>query len=444
MAANTPAQERNAVLKVAGKLAFRQVQRSSIWMNLLIILIMVLTFLNLVVITGILIGLITGSFQDYRAQQTGDIIITPLTGEDSIVNTYEIRETLNSHPEVLRFTERYVQNVTVEANYQTRWDFESTENSISAGLAGIDPVIEDQVTGISEHIVEGEFLNESESGYALIGSLTLAEYTAFSDIFDPLVGVKPGTRIKVTYVEADSSRESFEEGNTRDGIDRSGTTAEFIVKGILDSKVDEVAGRIFITEADWKNVVGQKVDRVNEFAIVLKPGVSNAAVAKELNEYGLARNSKIETAEEAVPSFLIDLQRTFALLGNLSGAIAVIVSCITVFVVIYINALTRRKQIGILKGIGIKGRAIELAYIMQSLFYAIIGSAIGFAIIFFILVPYFNANPIDFPFSDGILAVTVDGTFLRASILVFVTAIAGYIPSWLIVRQNTLDSILGR
>ena len=63
---------------------------------------------------------------------------------------------------------------------------------------------------------------------------------------------------------------------------------------------------------------------------------------------------------------------------------------------------------------------------------------------FLLLVPYFDQNPIDFPFSDGILAVTAAGTLTRAAILVGVTAVAGYIPSWLIVRKNTLDSILGR
>ncbi len=141
---------------------------------------------------------------------------------------------------------------------------------------------------------------------------------------------------------------------------------------------------------------------------------------------------------------LNDLQKTFGLLGDMMGGIAVVVSSITVFVVIYVNALTRRKHIGILKGIGINGNAIIKAYIMQSLFYAVVGIVIGFIILFLLLVPYFDKNPVNFPMSDGILAVTVLGTIMRVGILTRITAVAGFLPSWLIIKQNTLDSILGR
>jgi ABC-type antimicrobial peptide transport system permease subunit len=112
--------------------------------------------------------------------------------------------------------------------------------------------------------------------------------------------------------------------------------------------------------------------------------------------------------------------------------------------VIFINALTRRKFIGILKGIGIHGRAIEISYVFQSIFYAVIGSGLGLLLVYAVLVPLFQAHPIDFPFSDGILVAPIDGTMLRVSLLVVSTIIAGYIPAWMIVRRNTLDSILGR
>ena len=56
----------------------------------------------------------------------------------------------------------------------------------------------------------------------------------------------------------------------------------------------------------------------------------------------------------------------------------------------------------------------------------------------------FAAHPIDFPFSDGILVAPLDQTFFRVGLLVASTLIAGYIPAWMIIRKNTLDSILGR
>ena len=111
---------------------------------------------------------------------------------------------------------------------------------------------------------------------------------------------------------------------------------------------------------------------------------------------------------------------------------------------IYINALTRRKYIGILKGIGISEGAIEFAYMMQSVFYAVIGIGIGLLFLYGFLVPFFAQNPIDFPFSDGILVADIGPTLFRALILLVVTMIAGLLPARIIVRQNTLDSILQR
>jgi ABC-type antimicrobial peptide transport system permease subunit len=97
-----------------------------------------------------------------------------------------------------------------------------------------------------------------------------------------------------------------------------------------------------------------------------------------------------------------------------------------------------------LKGIGITGRAIEVSYVFQSMFYACIGSSVGLVLLYTFLVPYMAANPIDFPFSDGILVAEPLETSIRVGVLVGITIVAGYIPAWMIVRRNTLNSILGR
>jgi len=65
-------------------------------------------------------------------------------------------------------------------------------------------------------------------------------------------------------------------------------------------------------------------------------------------------------------------------------------------------------------------------------------------VVFLILKPYLAAHPIDFPFSDGILVATLIGTVVRGVILFVATLIAGYIPARIVVKQNTLDAILGR
>ncbi|HRH25228.1 MAG TPA: FtsX-like permease family protein, partial [Candidatus Paceibacterota bacterium] len=145
-----------------------------------------------------------------------------------------------------------------------------------------------------------------------------------------------------------------------------------------------------------------------------------------------------------IPQFLDQIKTTFSLLGNAISAIGLVVAAITIFIVIFVNAITRRRYIGILKGIGIAPRAIIISYILQSLLYALIGAIVGSILVFAFLKPFFDANPINFPFSDGILVATVSGTSIRVAILLMATIVAGYIPARIVIKQNTLSAILGR
>ena len=46
----------------------------------------------------------------------------------------------------------------------------------------------------------------------------------------------------------------------------------------------------------------------------------------------------------------------------------------------------------------------------QATIYASLGIIVGMVLIFGMIKPYFTDNPIDFPFSDGILVATLSGT----------------------------------
>ena len=199
-----------------------------------------------------------------------------------------------------------------------------------------------------------------------------------------------------------------------------------------------------MVDSQFRSMIGRTDGNVTEIAIKLKPDTDPIAVREALELSGAGTYAKIQTYEDAQPQFLKDIIATFNMLGNVFSSLGLIVASITIFIVVFINAITRRKYIGILKGIGIRGRAIEISYVFQSIFYALIGSGVGLALVYGFLVPFFAANPIDFPFSDGILVAPLDATFTRVGLLVFSTLIAGYIPAWMIIRKNTLDSILGR
>lgn len=412
-------------LRVGYLLGIRQIQRASIWTTLLIIFIMTLTFLNLVGVSGILVGLIEGSVEANRNQYTGNVFISTPSGDPYIKDTNSIIQTLSAIKEVENFSYRYIGNASAEANYKTRRDQNEVRDTVGAQVAGIDVLRENSVTELSRYVVEGEYLTPEDTDSILIGSNLLRQYAAdFGEGFSTLDNVTPGVKIRMTYGEK---------------------TKEFTVKGIVDSKVNETSLRVFMTEGEFVRFFDRSNLNVNEIAVVAGPGISENTLKSIIVRSSTSSNSaKIQTAEESIPQFLNDIKIAFGILGNIIGGIGIVVASITIFIIIFINAITRRKYIGILKAIGIKARSIQFAYVLQSIFYAFSGSVVGVAILYGLLVPAVAQNPIDFPFSDGILVAPVDDVMTKVVILMIVTMIAGFIPAWMIIRKNTLDSILGR
>jgi ABC-type lipoprotein release transport system permease subunit len=361
-----------------------------------------------------------------QEKSIGDVIITPLDTEEEILQTESIRRTLETFPEIASFSVRYQEGARITANYETRRDLSQEPNAVGAPAIGLDPLAEDAVTRLSENVVEGEYLRPDESGYILLGALTLDRYTAgFADLTGSLENIYPGDSVRVTI------------GNS---------SQEFTVKGIIDAKAGGVAASVYLPEQELRRLSGSVSRNADEIIIRMKSTDQADAIAVKdaLVAQGFAEYAKIRTFEEALPKFITDIKQTFNILGTFIGAIGIIVASITIFIIIFINAISRRQQIGILKGIGIGPRAIEVAYVLQAAFYAIVGSALGALITYGFLIGYFDRNPIDFPFSDGILVAPPEETVIRFFTLFIVTLLAGFLPAWLIVRQNTLNSILGR
>lgn len=412
-------------LRVSVFLAWRDLRRANRWTTLLIIFIMTLTFLNLVVVSGVLVGLIEGAVQAVRERYLGDIFISNLKAKSYIEQSRNIINVAENLPGVRTVTARYIEGGTIESDYQSNKKRPNDlDRSVGTSLAGIDPIAEDAATGISQLMIEGEFLKPDDYDQIVVGALLLKKYLDFeSPNFLTLDNVEVGDRVRVVV-----------NNNARD----------VVVKGILKSKVDELDRRVFFTDKQFQGLINRYDYNVDEIVLRLTPGTSPRAIKAALLANGFDAYANIQTQEDAEPKFIKDMKKTFAILGAFISSIGLAVAAITIFIIIFVNAITRRRFIGIMKGIGVTNIAIEFAYVLQSIFYAFIGTLLGMILVFAVLKPYFLANPINFPFSDGILVASVDGTLLRALILFIATIIAGYVPARLVVKQNTLDAILGR
>ena len=410
--------------KVAHFLAWREIKRANVWTTLLISFVMTLTFLNLVVVSGILVGLIQGSEDANRFKYSSDVIISTPKQKNYIEGSNNIVKTIESLPEVQNYSARYLAGATLEDGYRERTRVTDVLDKSGGVLSGIDPYKEDQVTSLSKYLVEGEYLEPNDYDKILVGANMLFKYTPVeSPGFTLLRNAETGTKVRLKVGDI---------------------TREVTIKGVLKAKVDGIDQRIFMPDTQVRQLINRGGYNVDEISIKLfNPDDANK-VRDELIAQGFNKTAVIQTWLDAQPKFLKDIKDTFGLLGNMISSIGLVVAAITIFIVIFVNAITRRRYIGIMKGIGISSRAIEFSYIAQSIFYAVSGIAIGSFIVFFFLKPYFAEHPINFPFSDGILVATASGALIRSGILFIATVIAGYVPAKIVVKQNTLDAILGR
>ncbi|HYF04810.1 MAG TPA: FtsX-like permease family protein [Patescibacteria group bacterium] len=417
-------------LRVAFFLAFRQIRRSSKWTTGLIIFIMMLTFLNLVVVSGLLVGLISGSYVQFRDHYAGDVLITPAPGRTYIEDSQDIVSYVKGLPEVETVSSRTSILAQVKGTLDENPKAKEKPNVSGGAIIGINPDEEEKLSEFSKFVLEGQNLKNGEEGFILIGANLIKEYSTFGDVDIPglelLKNIKVGDRVRVSIETEAGPAEK-----------------DVIVKGIMKSKVDQISQRYFMVDKELRRMLPANRLELQEIAIKSKPDMGRLVADDVMAHFNNPR-VRVQTYQEAIPSFLRDIETTFGILGNFLSSFGLILACITVFIVVFINAVNRRKYIGILKGIGVEPRVITLAYVCQAVFYGVAGATIGLVITFGLLKPFFERNPINFPFSDGILVATLDGSLLRVGILLFVTILAGFIPAYMIVRKNTLDSILGR
>jgi ABC-type lipoprotein release transport system permease subunit len=417
-------------LRVGLFLSLRYVRRGSVWASLLLIAIMFLTFLNVVVVRGVLVGLPIGASISYQNEYAGKVLITPLADQRHIDRTYRIEQLVQSIEGYQAHSARYVGSAMVLANYERPQRESRLPDQVGTAVIGIEPLQEDMVTGLASLVVEGEYLGQNDTTSVMLGSQLLERYAGGT----PESGGTPETSGTISNV--------YPGDTVRITVD--GVTGEYTVSGVIKSKVGENGRRVFMHGSHLRKVIGRSSDKKDEIAVQLMEGADAHRFTAALLASGVGDLAIVQTAGDAQGQFLEDITRTFDILGNSIGFVGIVVAAITVFIMIFIVALNRQKQIGILKGVGINRLAIESSYVFLSLAYALVGISLGILVLYLVIAPYIAVHPIDFPFADGVLVAPWDDTLLRSAVLVATTVLAGYLPARMIVQKNTINAILGR
>ena len=138
------------------------------------------------------------------------------------------------------------------------------------------------------------------------------------------------------------------------------------------------------------------------------------------------------------------VSESFLSINVLMSFVGILIAAVTIFIIIYVDIVNKKKQIGILRAIGIKPYIIIFSYVILSAVYAVLGVIFGTAIFLLIIMPYFRVHPFVLPICDAVLVLNRTDYIARAEAIMWVAVLTGLVPAVLITRAKMLNAILGR
>ncbi|MCK4553089.1 FtsX-like permease family protein [Candidatus Pacearchaeota archaeon] len=377
--------------------------------NILIftILIISLGFISSIIIYGVLQDVGHDLQENFIETNMGHIILEPYRDNDKIENADNIIKKIKALPNILGIA---------KINKKAARLYDLNNNYIDTEVYIIDPEEFSQVSVIDEIIKEGSWLNKGEKNKILMGCINIDkcnEIKAF-DTIDIGVGEKVRT-IFNSYPET-----------------------ELILQGIYDHKYIEIEITSYIDEDTAMEIFSDYDSTTADQIIIRLPDRSyTQETIEEISKFEI--NAKISTWEEKSSRFASVLD-SFEIIGDISFFLGLLISAISIYVILYINILNKKTQIGIIKAIGIKSKIIALSYVMLSFFLGVIGSIVGILLTLF-MIECFKFSPIQTGVGELVPQVTIWIFWFVGFAIVLASVISGYIVSKKITKQNIIEAI---
>ncbi len=390
-------------------LAWQYIRRGRKWTLLLTLFLMTVAFINLVFVPSLFSGIIDGANKQIINTMTGDLYITPKDGRDFINN----KDQLISQVQAIEGVESISAKTLVPARLKY--------NNISGNwqILAINPNKDKKVSNISQKMISGSYLNELDTDKIIIGRQIAGGKEVEEDAF------------------------SFKDARVGDKVSLilDGKSKEFTIKGIFDTNFVESDKRAFITEKALNEIMPSSINKATTINIKTDPESNQGNIFESIKDLNIDGN--IFTWQEST-GLMKSVSSSFLSINILLSFTSVLIAAVTIIIIIYVTIINKRKEIGILRAIGIKPYIIIFSYVILSAVYAAIGIIAGTVIFMTILVPYFIAHPFSLPIGDAVLFLSWSDFLIRAEIIMWVSVIAGFIPAVIVTRAKMLDAILGR
>ena len=388
--------------------AIRRGNRGTLALTILIIALVVVLMNFLALIIGGVVSLYNQQMIDY---QYGHVVIDPKEKEFFISDADSLVRRLTRVPGVTGVTAHLTTGTTITNTKNGKFQTKS--------LTAFDPGDETTVTRYHLKITDGDYLSRGDTGQILIGRLLAGNEDEAQDKVPSLGGIQVGDQVVVTY------------GN--------GVVKSYRVKGIFETEGVMIDSSAFITRTEMDSVM--PTEGLATEILVRGTSAGDAGRLKyAIMNYGV--EERVRTWNEKGKGILGDAIASFSLLNNIMTFVSLVVASVVVFIIIFINIINRRKQIGILKAIGIRRQVIIGSYLIQVIFLCTCGVLTGILILNAIST-VLTINPLRFPMGYITPVINYSGLAISIILLFLVSLLSGYIPAWQVAKEEILDAMRG-
>ena len=275
---------------------------------------------------------------------------------------------------------------------------------------------------IDEKVVEGQFIRAGDTNQIDLGIEISGGPSSTTPDFQTLGGAKVGDKVRLTFP--------------------NGVQKEYIVKGLVYTKEGRTDRTAIISREEMISVMGPEAfsEKSSQILVKKQDSVSEDTILASIKSTGIDEQVKSWSEYGGSESSIVS---TFSVIGDLIGGVGLLVSATVMFIIIYISVLNKKRQIGILRAIGIPSIAIIGSYIFQAFFFAAAGTVLGYILVNFGLIPYFHYFPLDLAIGSVSLNVPLVTVLSSALGLSAAGVLAGWIPSWTIMRQSIIKTVWG-
>ena len=375
-----------------------------------IIFVLALIFINLVFLPSMIGGLM-GMFTGFMQYPYGDIVVEPSGDNLYINNADNVLQKVRAVPDVMFATKRLDAGASIQYKQKV----------VGSSITGLLPSEEYDISNYPYIISEGEFLGDLSQEEIIIGAMLVEGYFG-SEIYDNLGAVRVGSFVDVTYSNQ--------------------VTRTYKVKGIMEGTFELTDLNALVHYKEIKDVFGVDEGKATSIVVRVKNPDDVAKIKEKIIAAGV--NEPVFTADEKSDAVLRQAMQSIGMINVITKYVSLIVGAALILIIVYINVLNRKREIGILKAIGITPYSIVLSYAFISMFYVLLGVVAGL-VLYFALMYYFTLSPVTFYDTITIIPEIQTGLIIKSIFtMLIISVIAGILPAWRVSRESILEAIWGR